>query len=47
MTSRSKQIDVRSVAERKPLFMDESAHNWRYIKLGQSLGWTGVGVENV
>src|SRR4051794_17864858 len=35
-------IDVRSVAQRKPLFMDESAHNWRYIKLGQSLGWTGV-----
>jgi L-alanine-DL-glutamate epimerase-like enolase superfamily enzyme len=40
-----RQIDVRSVAGRKPLFMDESAHNWRYIKLGQSLGWTGVALK--
>jgi L-alanine-DL-glutamate epimerase-like enolase superfamily enzyme len=39
------QIDVRSVAKRKPLFMDESAHNWRFIKLGQSLGWTGVALK--
>ena len=39
------QIDVRSVAGRKPLFMDESAHNWRFIKLGQSLGWTGVALK--
>ena len=39
------QIDVRSVAQRKPLFMDESAHNWRFIKLGQSLGWTGVALK--
>jgi L-alanine-DL-glutamate epimerase-like enolase superfamily enzyme len=38
-------IDVRSVAERKPLFMDESAHNWRFIKLGKSLGWTGVALK--
>lgn len=38
-------IDVRSVAQRKPLFMDESAHNWRFIKLGQSLGWTGVALK--
>lgn len=39
------KIDVRSVSERKPLFMDESAHNWRFIKLGQSLGWTGVALK--
>jgi hypothetical protein len=39
------RIDVRSVAGRKPLFMDESAHNWRFIKLGQSLGWTGVALK--
>ena len=39
------RIDVRSVAQRKPLFMDESAHNWRFIKLGQSLGWTGVALK--
>jgi L-alanine-DL-glutamate epimerase-like enolase superfamily enzyme len=39
------RIDVGSVAERKPLFMDESAHDWRFIKLGQSLGWTGVALK--
>jgi L-alanine-DL-glutamate epimerase-like enolase superfamily enzyme len=39
------RIDVRSVAQRKPLFMDESAHNWRYVKLGRSLGWTGVALK--
>ena len=38
-------IDVRSVAQRKPLFMDESAHSWRFIKLGHSLGWTGVALK--
>jgi hypothetical protein len=40
-----RRLDVRSVAQRKPLFMDESAHDWRYIKLGQSLGWTGVALK--
>jgi len=39
------QIDVRSVAQRKPLFMDESAHTWRYVQLGRSLGWTGVALK--
>jgi L-alanine-DL-glutamate epimerase-like enolase superfamily enzyme len=38
-------IDVRSVASRKPLFMDESAHDWRLIRLGRSLGWTGVALK--
>jgi L-alanine-DL-glutamate epimerase-like enolase superfamily enzyme len=38
-------IDVRSVAQRKPLFMDESAHNWQQIRLGRSLGWTGVALK--
>ena len=38
-------LDVRSVSQRKPLFMDESAHNWRYVKLGRSLGWTGVALK--
>ncbi len=34
------QIDAHSVSARKPLFMDESAHDWHLIKLGQvvSLG---------
>ncbi len=39
------RVDVRGVARRKPLFMDESAHNWRYVKLGRSLGWTGVALK--
>lgn len=39
------RIDVRSVAARKPLFMDESAHNWQFVRLGQSLGWNGVALK--
>jgi hypothetical protein len=39
------RIDVTSVSQRKPLFMDECAHNWRFLKLGQSLGWTGVALK--
>src|SRR6516165_240739 len=38
-------IDVHSVAARKPLFMDESAHDWHLVKLGRSLGWTGVALK--
>ncbi|MEI6422714.1 MAG: hypothetical protein WCP55_10880, partial [Lentisphaerota bacterium] len=34
------KIDVHSVSARKPLFMDESAHDWHLIKLGRALGWT-------
>ena len=41
----SNQIDVHSVSARKPLFMDESAHNWRLVKLGRTLGWTGVALK--
>jgi hypothetical protein len=39
------QIDVRCVSQRKPLFMDESAHDWRLVRLGRSLGWTGVALK--
>ncbi len=39
------QIDVHSVSARKPLFMDESAHDWHLIKLGRRLGWTGVALK--
>ena len=35
------QIDVHSVSARKPLFMDESAHDWRLVRLGRRLGWSG------
>ena len=39
------RIDVHSVSARKPLFMDESAHDWELIRLGRSLGWTGVALK--
>ena len=39
------QIDVHSVSARKPLFMDESCHDWHLIKLGRKLGWTGVALK--
>jgi L-alanine-DL-glutamate epimerase-like enolase superfamily enzyme len=39
------RIDVHSVSARKPLFMDESAHDWHLIKLGRGLGWTGVALK--
>lgn len=38
-------IDVRSVSARKPLFLDESAHDWRHVRLGRDLGWTGVALK--
>jgi L-alanine-DL-glutamate epimerase-like enolase superfamily enzyme len=39
------RIDVHSVSARKPLFMDESAHDWQMVRLGRSLGWTGVALK--
>ena len=39
------QIHVHSVSKRKPLFLDESAHDWRLVKLGRELGWTGVALK--
>lgn len=39
------QIDVHGVSARKPLFMDESAHDWKMIRLGKRLGWTGVALK--
>ena len=39
------RIDVHSVAARKPLFMDESAHDWKLVRLGRELGWTGVALK--
>jgi L-alanine-DL-glutamate epimerase-like enolase superfamily enzyme len=38
-------IDARSVAARKPVFLDESAHDWRFVRLGRSLGWSGVALK--
>jgi L-alanine-DL-glutamate epimerase-like enolase superfamily enzyme len=39
------RIDVHSVSARKPLFMDESAHDWKYVRMGRDLGWTGVALK--
>lgn len=38
-------IDVRSVSARKPLFLDESAHDWKHVRLGRDLGWSGVALK--
>ena len=38
-------IDVHSVAARKPLFLDESAHDWKFVRLGRELGWSGVALK--
>ncbi|MCX7872386.1 MAG: hypothetical protein N2487_03795 [Verrucomicrobiae bacterium] len=38
-------IDVHSVSARKPLFLDESAHDWRMVRFGRSLGWSGVALK--
>jgi hypothetical protein len=39
------QMDVHSVSARKPLFLDESAHDWRLVRLGRELGWSGVALK--
>jgi L-alanine-DL-glutamate epimerase-like enolase superfamily enzyme len=39
------RIDVHSVSARKPLFLDESAHDWESVKLGRELGWSGVALK--
>ncbi len=39
------RIDVHSVSARKPLFLDESAHDWKLVELGRQLGWTGVALK--
>jgi L-alanine-DL-glutamate epimerase-like enolase superfamily enzyme len=36
------RLDVHALSARKPLFLDESAHDWRLVRLGRRLGWTGV-----
>ena len=38
-------IDVRAVSRRKPLFLDESAHDWRFVQIGRELGWSGVALK--
>jgi L-alanine-DL-glutamate epimerase-like enolase superfamily enzyme len=36
---------VHSLSARRPLFLDESAHDWRVIRRGRELGWTGVALK--
>ncbi len=38
-------IPVQTVSARKPLFLDESAHDWKVIRQGRELGWTGVALK--
>ena len=40
------QIDVHSCSQRKPLFMDESAHDWHFIRMGRELGWDSVALKS-
>ncbi len=42
-----KPVDVHQVSWRKPLFLDEGAHDWRRIRRARQLGWTGVTVKTV
>ncbi len=37
--------DVRDVSARCPLFMDESAHDWRQVRRGWERGWNGVALK--
>jgi L-alanine-DL-glutamate epimerase-like enolase superfamily enzyme len=39
------RIDVGEVSARKPLFLDESAHDWQHVRLGRELGWSGVALK--
>jgi L-alanine-DL-glutamate epimerase-like enolase superfamily enzyme len=39
------RINVREVSARKPLFLDESAHDWQHVRLGRELGWSGVALK--
>lgn len=38
-------IKVHGIAARKPVFMDESAHDWKHVARGRELGWTGVALK--
>jgi L-alanine-DL-glutamate epimerase-like enolase superfamily enzyme len=38
-------IRVDTIVRRKALFLDESAHDWRLVRLGRKLGWNGVALK--
>ena len=33
------------MSQRCPLFLDESAHDWHWVRRGRELGWTGVALK--
>jgi hypothetical protein len=37
--------NVLPISARKPLFMDESAHDWTLVRQGREAGWTGVALK--
>lgn len=39
------RFDVRALAARVPLLLDESAHDWQHVRLGHALGWNGVALK--
>jgi L-alanine-DL-glutamate epimerase-like enolase superfamily enzyme len=39
------RIDVRGLSPGTPFFLDESAHDWRMVRLGRELGWSGVALK--
>jgi L-alanine-DL-glutamate epimerase-like enolase superfamily enzyme len=38
-------IPVHAVSARRPLFLDESAHDWQNVRHGRALGWSGVALK--
>ncbi len=40
-------LDVSEVSRRKPLFMDESAHDWKYVSMGLALRLDRCGFKNL
>lgn len=38
-------IDVSSIAARTRLLLDESCHDWTFVKRGRELGWNGVALK--
>ncbi|NLG36305.1 MAG: mandelate racemase/muconate lactonizing enzyme family protein [Lentisphaerae bacterium] len=38
-------LDVHAVSARKPLFLDESAYDWKNLALGRRLGWSGAALK--
>lgn len=44
-TAVAMQLDVMPISARKPLFIDESAHDWRAVRLARARGYTGVALK--